>query len=76
MNRGASFQLTDLPEGVRFDGVVDESRCCLQFTDIDEKSPSYGASFYVNATETLTRAVENKRLEKQRQFDKPAGGRS
>lgn len=66
-----SFQVDDLPEGLRFDGVqeIGEGKpSWLQFTEIDKQSASYGASFYVDTRAALLDAILLRREEKRRLF--------
>jgi len=64
-----SFQVEDLPEGLRFDGVMSgEDRSFLQFTEVDPTVASYGASFYVDSRAALLDAILSRREEKRLQF--------
>ena len=54
---------------LRYDGVM---RCGLerlaQFTELDEASPSHGASFYLPMNGLTSAAVSRRRLEKRNEF--------
>jgi|GEM_PF-5814353 len=64
-----SFQVADLPEGLRYDGVMSgENRSFLQFTELDKSSASYGASFYIDSRAALIDAILLRREEKRIQF--------
>lgn len=66
-----SFQVDDLPEGLRFDGVQETGEgkpSWLQFTEIDTQSASFGASFYVDTRAALLDAILLRREEKRIQF--------
>jgi hypothetical protein len=56
-------------EKLRFDGVM---RCgeksLAQFTELDESSPSHGASFYLPSEEATPERIETRRAEKRVQF--------
>ena len=62
--------LGSLPEGLRFDGIQEcgADRNFLQFTELDEKSPSYGASFYIDSKTVLLEAVIARREDKRVEF--------
>lgn len=71
MLSGVSFDLALLPEKLRFDGIQDlgdDMPRYLQFTEVDESSPSYGASFYVDARAAVLDAVLARRELKRKQF--------
>lgn len=64
-----SFPVEDLPEGLRFDGVMSgEDRSFLQFTEVDPAVASYGASFYLDSRAALLSAIVARREEKRVQF--------
>lgn len=64
-----SFQVDDLPELLRFDGIMaGDGRDFLQFTELDEQSASYGASFYVDSRAAILDAILSRREEKRVQF--------
>lgn len=65
-----SFRVADLPAGLRYDGIMPagEDRSFLQFTELDEESASYGASFYLDTREALLNAIVARREEKRVQF--------
>ncbi len=59
-----SFQLADLPEYLRFDGIMPgDGRDFLQFTELDERRASFGASFYVDSRAALLDAILSRREE-------------
>jgi hypothetical protein len=64
-----SFQIADLPAGLRFDGIqrMGEQQL-LQFTELDKESASYGASFYIDSRAALLDAIVSRREEKRVQF--------
>lgn len=62
-----------LPQGVRYDAVqlgLDAigRDAALQFTDIDPKSPAYGATFYLRLAEATTPALIRKTAAKRLEF--------
>jgi hypothetical protein len=64
-----SFQVADLPDGLRFDGVQRMGdHQLLQFTELDKQSASYGASFYIDSRAALIDAILSRREEKRVQF--------
>lgn len=65
-----SFKIADLPANLRFDGVqeVEGGNGYLQFTELDQSSASYGASFYIDARAALLSAITARREEKRIQF--------
>lgn len=56
-----------LPLGLSFDGIL-PGTAWLQFTEHDEKSPSYKASFYVDLNAAILESVLRRRAEKRDQF--------
>lgn len=64
----ASFDLALLPEKLRFDGVQEGDVPLLQFTELDESSPSYGASFYLDPSDAIREAIVARRELKRKQF--------
>lgn len=63
------FHEADLPEGLRFDGVMPgEGREWLQFTECDESVASHGCSFYIDSRAALRAAIVARRIEKQHEF--------
>ena len=67
-----AFPLPALPDGLRFDGVMAHGeRQLLQFTELDASSPSYGATFYLDAPLTISERLIAKRAEKRAQFSTP-----
>lgn len=66
-----SFQVDDLPDGLRFDGIQEfpgANPSYLQFTELDEQRASFGASFYVDTRAALLDAILLRREEKRIQF--------
>jgi hypothetical protein len=66
-----SFQVDDLPAGLRFDGIQkigDGLPSYLQFTELDKQSASFGASFYVDSRAALLDAILSRREEKRIAF--------
>ena len=63
-----AFRTEELPQGLRFDGVMDgEDRSFLQFTELDG-GPSHGASFYIDSRAALLHAIIARREEKRVEF--------
>jgi hypothetical protein len=65
-----SFQVDDLPDDLRFDGIqrIEGMPELLQFTELDEGSASFGATFYIDSRAALLDAVLLRREEKRIQF--------
>lgn len=65
-----SFKTDDLPENLRFDGVMPAGpdRSFLQFTELDKSRASYGASFYIDSRSALLNAIIMRREEKRIEF--------
>ncbi|MCA1659014.1 MAG: hypothetical protein LC642_00510 [Verrucomicrobiaceae bacterium] len=66
-----SLQLDELPPGLRFDGVQEAGEgnpSWLQFTEMDQSSASYGASFYIDTRSALIDAILSRREEKRVEF--------
>lgn len=64
-----SFKIAELPAKLRFDGIMEgDGRDFLQFTELDETSASYGASFYIDSRAALLAAVIARRAEKRAEF--------
>jgi hypothetical protein len=67
-----SFQAAELPDGLRFDGVMEgDGRFFLQFTELDKSRKSYGASFYIDSCSVLLNAIIARREEKRIEFAHP-----
>lgn len=63
------FQVDDLPAGLRFDGIQKVgAQDWFQFTELDEQSASFGATFYVDSRAALLDAILSRREEKRIQF--------
>lgn len=64
-----AFNSDSLPDGLRFDGIMaGDGRDFLQFTETDETSPSYGASFYLDSRAALLDSIIARRAEKRAEF--------
>jgi hypothetical protein len=64
-----TFLVDDLPDLLRFDGTMaGDGRDFLQFTELDDQSASYGASFYVDSRAAILDAILSRREEKRIQF--------
>jgi hypothetical protein len=65
----ASPNLTFIPEGLKFDGaMINDPFWLLQFTEQDESSPSYGATFYLDIIGFTIAALIEKREQKRLEF--------
>lgn len=63
------FDLFALPPQLRFDGImVGPESDWLQFTELDQSVPSYGASFYIDTRAALLSAITARREHKRKQF--------
>ena len=63
------MKLPHLPTNLRFDGVMAcGARQLLQFTELDQSSPSHGCSFYIDAAGFVLDSLIARRAEKRAQF--------
>ncbi len=62
--------LTFLPVGLKYDGVMELGpKRLLQVTEYDQASPSYGATFYIDAAERpLLETIAARRAEVREKF--------
>jgi hypothetical protein len=59
-----------LPAQLRYDGIQPgaHSSLWLQFTELDENSASFGASFYLNLATAMLPEIKRRRAEKRAVF--------